>query len=67
MLDFLNKTIGVDIATYISLGLAIVSVFLGKKFIKKKSNQSQKVKKGYGIQTVGDVNIEINHGKKDKD
>ncbi|HHF2921116.1 hypothetical protein D8S93_23945 [Vibrio sp. VGrn 2] len=67
MLDFLNQTIGVDIATYISLGLAVVGIFFGAKFSKRRLTQSQDVKRGNGIQTTGNVKLEINYGRKDKD
>ncbi len=66
MLEFLNQTIGVDTATYIGLGIAIVGVFLGKKISNKNLNQNQNVNKGHGIQTTGDVRLEITYNKKDK-
>lgn len=64
MLDFLNQTIGVDTATYIGLGLAIVGFFLGKKVSNKTLNQN--IKKGNGVQTTGDVRLEISHNKRIK-
>ncbi|MGZ8171886.1 MULTISPECIES: hypothetical protein [Methylobacter] len=63
MIDWLNKFIGTDWATYIGAFLAIVTLFVGSSKIWKKS-QKQNIKNGNGIQAGGNVIINI---KPDKD
>jgi len=63
MLDWLNNTIGTDIATYIGVFLAFIGFFMvGKKISNNNNNQKQSVKNGTGIQVGGDLII----GKKDE-
>lgn len=59
MLDWLNKNIGTDWATYIGLLLAIASLMWGvKKFTKSKSvTQNAKANGGNVIQVGGDLKI----------
>lgn len=59
MLDFLNETIGADVATYVGTFLAVVGLIIGTKTIVNRSKQVQKVKNGKGIQANGNVTINI--------
>ena len=56
----------VDIATYLSLFVGIVALFIGSKVIKKKSiSQRQTVKNGVGIQVGRDLNVKNKEVKSD--
>lgn len=57
MLDFLNKYIGTDWATYLGAGLAIVSIIWGGgKLIKKKTiHQSARASGSTVIQIGGNI------------
>lgn len=56
-IEWLNGIIGVDLATYISLLLAIAGLFFVTKKIYKTVKQSQSIKNGIGIQAGRDVRI----------
>lgn len=66
MLDWLNKNIGTDWATYIALFLTIVSLVWGtNKILKKKSiSQTAKANGGTVIQVGGNFQAgDINESK----
>jgi len=57
IIKWLNENIGADLATYISLLLALIGLFFISKKIYKTVRQSQSVKNGIGIQAGRDVKI----------
>ena len=60
MKALLDTYIGVDWATYLSLFLAIVALFIGSKVIKNRT-QTQKVGKNSSATQFGDnANVTIN-------
>jgi hypothetical protein len=57
IIEWLNKNIGTDWATYLSLFLGVVALFFVSKTIYKNLRQSQNVKNGIGIQAGRDVKL----------
>lgn len=57
MLDWLNNTIGTDIATYVGVALALIGFFIVGKKISNKFTQKQSIKNGTGIQVGGNLTI----------